>query len=192
MRKAFVERNTLETKIKAELVLDGDGCLEGTSTIGFLDHMLNLLCKHGAFSLSLQVRGDTHIDFHHTVEDIGLCLGEAFLRALGNKAGINRYASLALPMDEALVLCAVDICGRPGLYFEVGFFSGKIGDFDTELVQVFWQAFASTAAITMHIRRLAGANSHHLAEAVFKGAGRVLREAARIEGDQLPTTKGVL
>jgi imidazoleglycerol-phosphate dehydratase len=192
MRKGYVERKTLETDIKLDLQLDGDGILQGKSQIGFLDHMLVLLCRHGGFSLNLEAWGDINVDGHHTTEDIGLCLGEAYLKALGDKVGINRYASLILPMDEALILCAIDISGRPGLYYEVDYQSEKVGEFDTELIQVFWQAFANTAKMTIHVRQLAGENSHHVAEAVFKGMGRVLRTAAKVDGDQLPSSKGVL
>ncbi|PKM90668.1 MAG: imidazoleglycerol-phosphate dehydratase HisB [Firmicutes bacterium HGW-Firmicutes-12] len=192
MRKAYVERKTLETDIKLNIQLDGDGIMQGNSQIGFLDHMLVLFSKHGGLSLNLEAYGDTQVDGHHTVEDIGLCLGEAYYEALGDKVGISRYASLVLPMDEALVLCAVDISGRPGLYYEVNFQSEKIGEFDTELIQVFWQAFANTAKMTIHIRQLAGENSHHVAEAVFKGMGRILKSAVRIDSEELPSSKGVL
>jgi len=192
IRKAKADRKTNETDITMELVLDGDGIMQGISGIGFLDHMLVLLTKHGGFRLSLKAHGDIIVDNHHTVEDIGLCLGQVFSEALGDKVGINRYASLTIPMDETLVLCSVDISGRPGLYYDVGFNTEKIGQFDTELVEVFWQAFASTARITIHIRKLAGGNSHHVAEAIFKGMGRVLKGASRIEGKELPSSKGVL
>jgi len=192
-RKGIAERETLETSIKCEISLEGEGTLRGgLSSIGFFDHMLALLARHGGFDLTVEARGDKEVDFHHTVEDTGLCLGQAFLKALGKKEGIARYASLALPMDEALVLCAVDISGRPGLYYDVGFPTGKIGEFDSELVEVFWKAFAVSAGITAHIRLLAGTNSHHIAEAVFKGMARVLKEAAGIEGRGVPSTKGVI
>ncbi|MCR4442569.1 MAG: imidazoleglycerol-phosphate dehydratase HisB [Peptococcaceae bacterium] len=191
-RKGFAERETLETKIKCEINLDGDGMLQGQSSIGFFDHMLALFARHGGFGLMVEARGDKGVDFHHTVEDVGLCLGQVFLEALGEKEGIARYASLALPMDETLVLCAVDISGRPGFYYDVSFPCGKIGEFDSELVEVFWKAFAVSAKMTVHIRLLAGTNSHHIAEAVFKGMGRVLKEAARIEGKAIPSTKGVI
>lgn len=191
-RQAAVHRKTTETDITLELVLDGEGAMRGGSGIGFLDHMLVLFAKHGGFDLNLQACGDSDVDYHHTVEDIGLCLGQAFAQALAGKEGIKRCASLALPMDETLVLCAVDISGRPGLYYDLAFTSEKIGKFDAELVEVFWRAFAGAAAITIHLRRLAGGNSHHTAEAVFKGMGRVLREAAGIVGEGLPSSKGVL
>lgn len=192
LRKGYIERKTSETDIKLELQLDGNGSFQGDSQIGFLNHMLVLLCRHGGFGLALDANGDIDVDGHHTVEDIGLCLGEAYLMALDDKIGISRYASLALPMDEALILCAVDISGRPGLYYEVDYQSEKIGEFDTELVQVFWHAFAGAAKMTIHIRQLAGENSHHVAEAVFKGMGRVLKAAAKIDGEELPSSKGVL
>ncbi|MDX9871580.1 MAG: imidazoleglycerol-phosphate dehydratase HisB [Clostridia bacterium] len=192
MRKGSVVRSTNETDINLELSLEGDGALQGKSGIGFFDHMLTLFCKHSGFGLTLQASGDTGVDFHHTVEDLGLCLGEAYLRALGDKAGISRYASLFLPMDEALVLCAVDISGRPGLYFEIEFTCEKIGEFDTELVREFWLAFANTAKITIHLKQMAGLNSHHVAEAVFKGMGRALKAAAEISGGGIPSSKGVL
>ena len=192
LRKGFVERKTNETDIKIELNLDGDGIMQGSSGIGFMDHMLELLARHGNMRLSIGVHGDYKVDDHHTVEDIGLCLGMAFQQALGDKKGIARYASLALPMDEALILCAVDISGRPGLYYDVNFSSEKIGQFDSQLIEVFWQAFASTAKITLHIRKLAGSNAHHIAEAVFKAAARILKGAIKVEGREIPSSKGVI
>lgn len=192
LRQGYVERKTFETDIKLELSLDGKGEFQDSSQIGFLDHMLVLLCRHSGFDLNIEASGDTNVDGHHTVEDLGLCLGEAFQKALGDKLGICRYDSIFLPMDEALVLCAVDIGGRAGLYYEVDYPSEKIGEFDTELVQVFWQAFASTAKITIHLRQFAGRNSHHIAEAVFKGMGRVLKNAVKIDGNDLPSSKGVI
>ena len=192
VRKGKVERTTKETAIKIVLVLEGDGTLQGRSGIGFLDHMLELLARHGGFSLQLEAQGDLHVDGHHTVEDIGLCLGQAFAEALGDKKGVARYSSLTLPMDEALVLCAVDISGRPGLYASLEFPTEKIGQFDCDLVLVFWQAFVNTARLTLHLRLLSGTNSHHIAEAVFKGVGRVLQAGARIEGTEIPSSKGVI
>ncbi len=191
-RKGFVERSTKETQIKVSLLLDGAGKFTGTSGVGFLDHMLDLLSKHSGFTLELEAQGDLQVDDHHTVEDIGLSLGQAFQEAVGDKRGITRYASLALPMDEALVLCALDISGRPGFYYQVDFNTEKIGQFDSQLVEEFWQAFVNEAKVTLHIRELAGRNSHHLAEAIFKGMGRILRKAVTIEGKELPSTKGVL
>lgn len=191
-RRGYLERKTRETQIEIELLLDQEGCFEGESGIGFFDHMLELFAKHSGFSLKLKVKGDLDVDQHHTVEDVGICMGQAFFQALGDKKGINRYASLALPMDESLVLCAVDISGRSGLFFELGFNSEKIGNFDSELVEEFWKAFSGQAQITLHIRKLTGGNSHHLAEAVFKGVARVLKQAAAVTGNTLPSTKGVL
>lgn len=191
-RKGFVERSTKETQIKVSLLLDGAAKFTGTSGVGFLDHMLDLLSKHSGFTLELEAQGDLQVDDHHTVEDIGLSLGQAFQEAVGDKRGITRYASLALPMDEALVLCALDISGRPGFYYQVDFNTEKIGQFDSQLVEEFWQAFVNEAKVTLHIRELAGRNSHHLAEAIFKGMGRILRKAVTIEGKELPSTKGVL
>ncbi len=192
MRKGMVARKTSETDIKLSLCLEGDGNLQGDSGSGFLNHMLQQLVKHGGFNLQMEVQGDYEVDNHHTVEDIGLCLGKAFFEALGDKKGIARYASLALPLDEALVLCVVDVSGRPGLFYDVDFTTEKIGEFETELVQVFWQAFAIEARVTLHIRKLAGENSHHLAEAVFKGMARVLKSAVKIESKDIPSSKGVL
>jgi imidazoleglycerol-phosphate dehydratase len=192
LRKGFVERITKETAIKLEVVLAEEGFLKGSSGIEFLDHMLELMTKHSGFQVQLEVSGDLGVDFHHTVEDIGLCLGQAFREALSDKKGITRYSSMALPMDEALVLCAVDLSGRPGFYTKMSFPTEKIGRFDSQLIKVFWQAFVQEAKITLHFQQLAGENSHHLAEAVFKGVGRTLREAVRVEGQSIPSSKGVL
>ena len=192
LRKGGVERKTTETAIKLELVLEKEGSLQGSSGIGFLDHMLELLMKHSGFRLKLEASGDLQVDFHHTVEDLGLCLGEAFKQALGDKKGIVRYSSMALPMDEALVICAVDLSGRPGFYADLTFPTEKIGEFDSQLIMAFWQAFAQEAKITLHLKQITGEDTHHLAEAVFKGMGRVLREAVRIEGDTIPSSKGIL
>lgn len=191
-RRGYLKRETRETKVEIELLLDGEGHFEGESGIGFFDHMLELFAKHSGFSLKFKAKGDLNVDQHHTVEDVGICLGQALFQALGDKIGISRYASLALPMDESLVLCAVDISGRGGLFFDLDFSSEKIGTFDSELIEEFWKAFAGHAQITLHIRKLAGKNSHHLAEATFKGAARVLKEAAAITGYTLPSSKGVL
>lgn len=191
-RKGFVERTTKETVIKLELILQEEGSLQGSSGIEFLDHMLELMTKHSGFQLQLEASGDVGVDFHHTVEDLGLCLGQALREALGNKKGITRYGSVVLPMDEALVLCAVDLSGRPGFYAELSFPTEKIGRFDSQLIKVFWQAFAQEAKLTLHLQQLAGENSHHLAEAVFKGVGRILREAVKVEGQSIPSSKGFL
>lgn len=194
MRKYELERKTKETDIKLELSLDG-----GESNIdtgcGFLDHMLTLFACHGGFGLKLSCLGDTHVDYHHTTEDIGICLGTAFANALGDKAGINRYGDIILPMDEALILCAVDISGRAHLSYEVNPPAEKVGDFDTELAKEFFLGFVRTANITLHLRELAGDNSHHILEGVFKAFGRVLSNACRIDeklNGSVPSTKGVL
>lgn len=193
VRTGTVIRKTKETDIEVKLSLDQEaGVYQGASGIGFLDHMLDLFAKHSGFQLNLKAKGDLHVDEHHTVEDIALCLGKALNEALGDKLGIMRYASLVLPMDETLVLCAVDISGRPGFYADMSFPTEKIGQFDSQLVPVFWQAFTTEAKITLHVRQFAGENSHHLAEAMFKGIGRVLKAAVKIEGEELPSTKGVL
>lgn len=191
-RTGKVERNTKETKIYLELTLEGEGLFQGNSGIGFFDHMLELFTKHGGFNMRLECRGDLAVDGHHTVEDIGLCLGCALREALGDKRGIARYASLALPMDEALILCALDISGRPGLYSTLSFPTVKTGNFDNQLINEFWQAFVNEAKLTLHFRQLSGINSHHLAEAAFKGAARCLKEAVKIVGEDIPSTKGVL
>ena len=196
MRTAEVKRSTAETEIEVRVDLDGDpSCSVIDSGIGFLDHMLTLLSRHGAVQLNLVCRGDTQVDDHHSTEDIGIALGIAMKEALGDKTGIRRYASIALPMDEALVLAALDISGRGGLYYDVPFLTEKIGTFDTELVEEFMHAFAQNAGFTLHLQKLAGKNSHHVAEACFKGLGRALREAVsadpREEG-RIPSTKGVL
>lgn len=191
-RRGSVERATKETNIKLELSLEEDGLYQGSSGIEFLDHMLELWLKHSGFHLKLEAQGDLGVDYHHTVEDIGLCLGKAFNEALGEKRGIVRYGSIILPMDEALVLCAVDLSGRVGFYENLTFPTEKIGTFDCQLIKVFWQAFAQEAKVTLHLRQLAGENSHHLAEAVFKGVGKILREAVRQEGQDIPSSKGIL
>ena len=195
MRTASLERNTAETTIRLQLNLDGAGTSQICSGVGFLDHMLTLFAKHGRFDLSVTCEGDTYVDDHHTVEDIGIVLGEAFRAALGEKRGITRYGSMLLPMDEALILCAVDISGRPMLCTELTIPAQKVGTFDTELVQEFLQAFASHAGLTLHVRQLAGANSHHIIEGVFKALGRAMRAAVAIDeaaAGEIPSTKGML
>ena len=192
-RKGFIERKTKETAVKLELSLDEqEGVFQGSSGIGFLDHMLELMIKHSGFHLRLEASGDLGVDAHHTVEDIGLCLGQAFREALGEKKGIVRYGSMILPMDEALMLCAVDLSGRTGFYTSLNFPTEKIGTFDCQLIQVFWQAFTQEAKVTLHLRQLAGDNSHHLAEAAFKGMGRILSKAVRVAGEGIPSSKGIL
>ena len=195
MRKASIERKTAETDISLALALDGSGVSDIQSGVGFLDHMLTLFARHGRFDLSVKCQGDTQVDAHHSVEDIGICLGQAFREALGDKKGIARYGDTTLPMDEALILTAADISGRAYLTCELNIPAQKVGDFDTELVAEFWAAFVRSAACTLHIRQLAGMNSHHIIEGVFKSAARTLRKACAIDpalGDEVPSTKGTL
>ncbi|MDD6352153.1 MAG: imidazoleglycerol-phosphate dehydratase HisB [Lachnospiraceae bacterium] len=195
MRAAEVSRTTTETDIRLTLNLDGSGQSDIHTGVGFLDHMLTLFARHANFDLAVVCKGDTWVDDHHSVEDIGIALGAAIKEALGDKRGISRYASLALPMDEALVLVAVDISGRGGAYTDLPFPSEKIGTFDTELVREFFIALATNAGLTLHVRELAGENSHHIAEAAFKGLGHALRAAVNIDpaqADRIPSTKGLL
>ena len=195
MRKASIERKTAETDISLALALDGSGVSDIQSGVGFLDHMLTLFARHGRFDLKVKCQGDTQVDAHHSVEDIGICLGQAFREALGDKKGIARYGDTTLPMDEALILTAADISGRAYLACELSIPAQKVGDFDTELVAEFWAAFVRSAACTLHIRQLAGMNSHHIIEGVFKSAARTLRKACAIDpslGDEVPSTKGTL
>ena len=195
MRNAEIIRKTAETDIFLRLNLDGKGEVSTASGCGFLDHMLTLFAKHGRFDLELSCRGDTEVDYHHSVEDIGICLGMAFAEALGDKKGICRYGYMILPMDEALALTAVDFSGRGFLSFEADIPTQKVGDFDTELVEEFWQGFTRSAACTLHIKELAGTNSHHIIEAVFKSAARSMRQAVSIDeaaAGEIPSSKGVL
>ncbi|MBQ3541947.1 MAG: imidazoleglycerol-phosphate dehydratase HisB [Oscillospiraceae bacterium] len=195
MRTAEIIRNTAETKIRLKLTLEGTGAGNIQTGCGFLDHMLTLFAKHGRFDLDISCEGDTWVDDHHTVEDVGIALGQAFEKALGEKRGINRYGSQILPMDETLVLCAVDMSGRAYLGYELPIPSQKIGTFDTELVEEFWLGFVRNAQATLHIRLLTGSNSHHIAEGAFKAAGRALRAAVAVDpacSDEIPSTKGVL
>ena len=195
MRSAVIERRTAETDIRLSLDLDGKGTGTIDTGVGFLDHMLTLFAKHGRFDLDVKCVGDTNVDFHHSVEDIGIALGKAFAQALGDKAGICRYGDIILPMDEALILCAVDISGRDFLNFDVDFTADKIGDFDTELVEEFWYGFVRNSAVTLHFKELNGLNNHHVAEGCFKAAGRTLRKAVAIDpqlAGEIPSTKGVL
>lgn len=195
MRHAEIIRATGETDINLRLLLDGSGRSVINSGVGFLDHMLTLFAKHGCFDLEVKCAGDTQVDFHHTVEDIGIALGQAFAKALGDKRGIKRYADTVLPMDEALILTAVDVSGRGLCCYDAATPSQKVGDFDTELSSEFWLAFAREAGVTLHIRKLAGANSHHIIEGVFKSAARSLRAAVTIDkefADEIPSTKGLL
>ena len=195
MRTAQITRNTAETKISLTLNLDGTGKSEIQTKVGFLDHMLTLFAKHGRFDLTIACDGDTWVDDHHTVEDVGIALGQAVARALGDKRGITRYGSQILPMDESLILTAVDISGRAYLGYELDIPTQKVGTFDTELVEEFWLGFVRNAACTLHIRKIAGTNSHHIIEGAFKSAGRSLRAAVAIEAafaNEIPSTKGVL
>ena len=195
MRTATIQRTTAETDISLSLNLDGSGKGELKTGIGFLDHMLSLFSRHGRFDLAISCKGDTGVDDHHSAEDIGIALGEALKAALGDKRGIRRYGSLLLPMDEALVLCALDLSGRATLRYRASIPSQKIGTFDTELIQEFFLAVSRTAGITLHIQQLDGENSHHIAEAMFKAFGRALKEAVSIDpdaADEIPSTKGVL
>lgn len=195
MRQAEIIRTTGETDINLKLLLDGSGRSVINSGVGFLDHMLTLFAKHGRFDLEVKCAGDTQVDFHHTVEDIGIALGQAFAKALGDKRGIKRYADTVLPMDEALILTAVDVSGRGLCCYDAATPSQKVGDFDTELSSEFWFAFAREAGVTLHIRKLAGANSHHIIEGVFKSAARSLRAAVTIDkefADEIPSTKWLL
>ncbi len=195
MRKAEIKRKTKETDIAVTVDLDGTGKADVATGIGFLDHMLEQVARHGLIDLKIKAAGDLHIDQHHTAEDVGIALGQALKKALGDMTGIARYADVALPMDEALTRCAVDVSGRPYLVWRVKFSRGKIGDFDTELVREFFQALAQNAGVTLHIENLYGRNNHHIAESCFKGLARVLRAAVAIDArnaKSIPSTKGTL
>ena len=193
MRTSNIERRTGETEISLRLNLDGEGKSAIDSGCGFLDHMLTLFAAHGRFDLTLTCKGDTYVDDHHTVEDVGICLGKAFAEALGEKRGINRYGDITLPMDEALILAAVDLSGRDFLGYALEIPTEKVGTFDTELVEEFWLAFVRNAACNLHIRQLAGKNSHHIIEGAFKAVARALRAAVKEDGSNaVPSTKGVL
>lgn len=195
MRTANVNRKTAETDITLTLAIDGTGTSSINTGVGFLDHMLTLFAKHGRFDLSITCKGDTQVDDHHSVEDIGIALGEVFARALGDKRGICRYGSMILPMDEALILSAIDLSGRSYLAYDLEIPTEKIGTFDTELVKEFFLAFTRTSAMTLHIRQLAGENSHHIVEGTFKAIARALRAAVALDPDakdEIPSTKGVL
>ena len=195
MRTASIKRDTKETQIELILDLDGTGKSDIVTGCGFLDHMLTLFARHGDFDLTVTCRGDTDVDYHHTVEDIGICLGQAFTRALGDKRGITRYGKFLLPMDETLVLCAVDLSGRDYLGWAVDLPAAKVGTFDTELAKEFWLGFVRNCPGSIHIRELAGENTHHILEAVFKGMGRALKEAVAPDAkhlEEIPSTKGLL
>ncbi|HMV72787.1 MAG TPA: imidazoleglycerol-phosphate dehydratase HisB [Pseudomonadales bacterium] len=194
-RSAEVQRDTLETKIFVRVNLDGTGRAELASGIPFLDHMLEQIARHGLFDLTVQAEGDLHIDDHHTAEDVGITLGQAFAKALGNKAGLVRYGHAYVPLDEALSRVVIDLSGRPGLEFDVPFTRARIGEFDVDLCREFFQGFVNHAAVTLHIDNLRGLNAHHQAETVFKAFGRALRMAVATDpraGGALPSTKGLL
>lgn len=195
MRKAEIVRETKETQVHLSVDLDGTGSAAVSTGIGFLDHMLDLLARHARFDLKVEAKGDLHVDFHHTAEDVGIALGQAVKRALGEMRGVTRYADVHLPMDETLTRVALDISGRPFLVFRTSFPTPKIGAFDTELVREFFQAFASNAGVTLHVETLYGENSHHIAESCFKGLARALRAAVAIDpaaAGEIPSTKGAL
>lgn len=195
MRTTEINRTTAETSITLRLCLDGTGASQVQSGVGFLDHMLTLFAKHSRFDLTLTCSGDTKVDDHHSVEDIGIVLGQALCQALGDKRGIRRYGSCILPMDEALILCAADLSGRSCLRLQAQLPTEKVGTFDTELVEEFFQALTREARMNLHLRQLDGTNSHHIIEAMFKALGRTLRQAVAIDPDcrdEIPSTKGVL
>ena len=195
MRTSTINRKTAETDISLTLNLDGSGTSAIDSGCGFLDHMLTLFARHGRFDLYCTCKGDTYVDFHHTVEDVGIALGDAFSKALGDMRGIVRYGSFMLPMDEALILSAVDISGRGMLCFDADIKADKVGDFDTELVKEFWLAFSREAKVTLHIKQLAGENTHHIIEGMFKAVSRAVSDAVMIDekrSGRIPSSKGVL
>ncbi len=195
MREAIIERKTAETEICVKLNIDGVGKSTINTGCGFLDHMLTLFAKHGRFDLDVTCKGDTHVDYHHTVEDVGICLGSAFAKALGDCRGIVRYGNIILPMDEALIMCAVDFSGRSHLSYTMDIPSQRVGDFDTELAEEFMLAFVRKAGLCLHLRQLDGRNSHHIIEGSFKALARTLGQAVAIDArfaDEIPSTKGVL
>ncbi len=195
MRKAAIKRKTKETDVEVEIDLDGTGVSNISTGIGFLDHMLDLLARHSRIDMTVKAKGDLHIDFHHTAEDTGIALGQAVKQALGDMKGITRYADVHLPMDEALTRVAIDISGRPFLVFKAQFVRDKVGSFDTELVQEWFQAFAMNAGITLHAECLYGTNDHHIAESLYKALARAVRAAVAIDPrakDEVPSTKGSL
>ena len=195
MRVAQINRNTTETQIELNLSLDGSGVSEIATGCGFLDHMLTLFAKHASYNLTVKCKGDTYVDYHHTVEDVGICLGRAVREALGDKSGITRYGDITLPMDEALILCAIDISGRGYLAYGLDIPAFKVGDFDTELTEEFFSAFVREAGVTLHLRQLDGKNSHHIIEGAFKAFARAVSAAVAIDekkADRIPSTKGML
>lgn len=195
MRRAEIKRTTNETDIYLELNIDGSGKSDIDTGCGFLDHMLTLFARHGRFNLTVKCKGDTYVDYHHTTEDIAICLGKAFSDALGDKKGVVRYGHIILPMDESLILSAVDLSGRGGFYGELGIPTQKVGDFDTELCGEFFIALANNGGMTLHIRKITGANSHHIIEGAFKASARALKEAVSLDEkflNEIPSTKGLL
>ena len=195
MRKAEVSRNTLETQIVASINLDGTGASQLASGLGFLDHMIDQIARHGMMDITIEAKGDLHIEAHHTVEDVGITLGQAFAKALGDKKGIRRYGHAYVPLDEALSRVVLDLSGRPGLEFGVEFKRARIGDFDVDLIHEFFQGFVNHALVTLHIDNLRGDNAHHQAETIFKAFGRALRMAAELDSrmaGMMPSTKGTL
>lgn len=195
MRNSEIKRTTGETDINLCLCLDGKGKSEIDTGCGFLDHMLTLFAKHGSFDLNVKCKGDTYVDYHHTAEDIGICLGMAFKEAVSDKKGIVRYGSMILPMDETLILSAIDLSGRSYFAYDVNISASKVGDFDTELCEEFWIGFVRQAECTLHIKQLSGTNAHHIIEGIFKSVARSLKEAVSIDQnakDAIPSTKGVL
>jgi imidazoleglycerol-phosphate dehydratase len=195
MRQAEIQRNTLETKIRVRLDLDGAGRSKLATGIGFFDHMLDQVARHGAMDLEIEAQGDLHIDAHHTVEDVGITLGQALAKALGDKKGVRRFGHAYVPLDEALSRVVVDLSGRPGLEFDVQFVRGLVGEFDIDLVHEFFQGFANHAQVTLHIDNLKGKNAHHQSETIFKAFGRALRMACEVDpraGGVAPSTKGTL
>lgn len=191
MRTAEITRKTAETDITVSINLDGGEC-EVSTGIGFFDHMLCSFAKHGKFGLKVRAKGDLYVDGHHTVEDTGIVLGKAFLKAIGDKVGIERFADTYIPMDESLAFCACDISGRPFLHFDATFMQERCGDYDTALSEEFFRGFAMSAELTLHLKSVYGVNAHHQTEALFKAAGRALCKAAAVTGNELPSTKGVL
>ena len=195
MRHAEITRTTKETAITLTLELDGTGQSKIAAGCGFLDHMLTLFASHGRFDLAVKCEGDYHVDYHHTVEDVGICLGSAFTQALGEKRGITRYGSMILPMDEALIMTAIDFSGRSYLGWDMNIPAQKVGDFDTELAQEFWLGFTRNALCTLHFKQLSGTNSHHIIEGAFKSSARSISQAVRINPEyasEIPSTKGVI
>jgi len=194
-RQATVSRNTSETRIEAQVNLDGDGTREFATGVPFLDHMLDQVARHGLIDIRLRADGDTHIDDHHTVEDVGITLGQAFAQAWGDKRGLTRYGAATIPLDEAMSRVVVDLSGRPGLFYEVEYCRARIGNFDVDLLREFFQGFVNHAAVTLHIDNIKGINAHHQAETIFKAFGRALRQAVERDPRQagaIPSTKGAL